>query len=45
LSRRRRPRGLALLALGVPLAPLALAPEVAAASVRRGGTVAVVAKA
>jgi SAM-dependent methyltransferase len=40
-----QPRDLALLALGVPLAPVALALEVGAASVRRGGTVAVVAKA
>jgi SAM-dependent methyltransferase len=39
-----RRRDLALLALGVPLAPVALALEVAAASARRGGTVAVVAQ-
>jgi SAM-dependent methyltransferase len=39
-----RPRDLALLALGIPLAPVALALEAAAASLRRGGTVAIVAK-
>lgn len=40
-----RPRDLALLAFGVPLAPLALALEAAGAAARRGGTVAVVARA
>jgi SAM-dependent methyltransferase len=40
-----RPRDLALLALGLPLAPVALALEVAAACARRGGTVAIVANA
>ena len=39
-----RRRDLALLALGLPLAPVALAVEAGAASARRGGTVAVVAK-
>jgi SAM-dependent methyltransferase len=39
-----RPRDLALLALGAPLAPVALALEAAAAAARRGGTVAVVAR-
>jgi hypothetical protein len=40
-----RPRDLALLALGLPLAPLALALEAAAAAGRRGGTIATVARA
>lgn len=40
-----RPRDLALLALGVPLAPLAAAAELAAACARRGGTVAALARA
>jgi SAM-dependent methyltransferase len=40
---RPTPRDLALLAAGVPLAPVALALEAAAAAARRGGTVAVVA--
>jgi SAM-dependent methyltransferase len=40
-----RPRDLTLLALGVPLAPVAVALEAAAAAARRGGTVAVVARA
>jgi hypothetical protein len=40
-----RPRDLALLALGLPLAPLALALEAGGAAARRGGTVAIVAKA
>jgi SAM-dependent methyltransferase len=39
-----RRRDLSLLALGVPLAPLALALEASAAAARRGGTVAVVAR-
>jgi SAM-dependent methyltransferase len=39
-----RPRDLALLALGVPLAPVALGLEALAAAARRGGTVAVVAR-
>jgi hypothetical protein len=39
-----RPRDLALLALGVPLAPVALAAELGAAAARRGGTVAAVAR-
>jgi len=41
---RPRARDLALLAAGVPLAPLAIALEAAAAAARRGGTVAVVAR-
>jgi SAM-dependent methyltransferase len=41
---RATPRDLALLAAGVPLAPVALALEAAAAASRRGGTVAVVAR-
>jgi SAM-dependent methyltransferase len=40
-----RPRDLALLALGVPMAPLAVGLEAAAAAARRGGTVALVARA
>jgi SAM-dependent methyltransferase len=40
-----RPRDLALMALGVPLAPVALATELAAAAMRRGGTVAALARA
>ena len=39
-----RPLDLGLLALGVPLAPVAVAVEAAAAAARRGGTVAVVAR-
>jgi SAM-dependent methyltransferase len=39
-----RPRDLALLALGVPLAPVALALEAGAAAARRGGTIALLAK-
>jgi hypothetical protein len=39
-----RPRDLTLLALGLPLAPLATALELAAAAARRGGTIAVVAR-
>jgi SAM-dependent methyltransferase len=39
------PRDLALLALGVPLLPVAFAAELAAAAVRRGGTIALVARA
>ncbi len=39
-----RPRDLALLALGIPLAPVAVALEALAAAARRGGTVAVVAR-
>ena len=39
-----RPRDLALLALGIPLAPVAVALEALAATARRGGTVAVVAR-
>jgi len=39
-----RPRDLALLAAGVPLAPVALALEAAAAAARRGGTIAAVAR-
>ena len=38
------PRDLALLAAGVPLVPVAVALEVAAAAARRGGTMAVVAR-
>ena len=38
-----RPRDIALLGLGVPLAPVALAAEFGAAATRRGGTVAAVA--
>jgi SAM-dependent methyltransferase len=40
-----RPRDLALTALGIPLVPLAAALETGAAMTRRGGTVAVVARA
>lgn len=40
-----RPRDLALLGLGVPLGPVALAAELAAAAARRGGTVAALARA
>ncbi len=40
---RPRPRDLALLAAGVPLAPVAVALELAAAAARQGGTVAAVA--
>ena len=40
-----RPGDLALLALGVPLAPVALATELVAAGARRGGTVVAVARA
>jgi SAM-dependent methyltransferase len=40
-----RPRDLALLALGLPLAPLAVLAEAGAAAAHRGGTVAVVARA
>lgn len=40
-----RPRDLALLALGVPLGPVAVAAELAAAAARRGGTIAAVARA
>lgn len=40
---RARPRDLALLAAGVPLVPVAVALELAAAAVRRGGTLACVA--
>jgi SAM-dependent methyltransferase len=39
-----RPRDLALLAAGVPLAPVALALEAGAAAARRGGTVAALAR-
>jgi hypothetical protein len=39
-----RPRDLALLALGVPLAPVALALEAGAAAARRGGTIAALAR-
>ena len=39
-----RPRDLALLALGVPLLPVALALEAAGAAARRGGTLALVAR-
>ena len=39
-----RPRDLALLAAGVPLAPVALALEAGAAAARRGGTIAAVAR-
>jgi hypothetical protein len=39
-----RPRDLALLALGLPLAPVAVALEAVAGAARRGGTVAVVAR-
>jgi SAM-dependent methyltransferase len=39
-----RPRDLALLALGLPLAPLAMLLEAGAAAARRGGTIAVVAR-
>lgn len=39
-----RPRDLALLAAGVPLVPLAVALEAAAAAARRGGTVAALAR-
>ncbi|MEX2195811.1 MAG: class I SAM-dependent methyltransferase [Thermoleophilaceae bacterium] len=39
-----RPKDLALLALGVPLAPLATALEAGAAAARRGGTVAILAR-
>jgi SAM-dependent methyltransferase len=39
-----RPRDLALLALGLPLAPVALALEAGAAAAGRGGTIAVVAR-
>ena len=42
---RARPRDVALLALGVPLAPLALALEAGAAGARRGGTIAALARA
>jgi SAM-dependent methyltransferase len=42
---RARPRDLALLALGVPLAPPALALEAGAAAARRGGTIAALARA
>jgi SAM-dependent methyltransferase len=40
-----RPRDLALLALGIPLGPFAVALELAAAAARRGGTIAAVARA
>ena len=40
-----RPRDLALLALGVPLGPVAVAAELAAAVMKRGGTVAALARA
>ena len=40
-----RPRDLGLLVLGVPLAPVAVGLEAAAAAARRGGTVAMVARA
>ena len=42
---RPRPRDLALLAAGAPLAPVAVALEAAAAAARSGGTMAVVARA
>jgi SAM-dependent methyltransferase len=41
---RATPRDLALLALGVPLAPMAVALEAVAAASKRGGTIAVVAR-
>ena len=41
---RARPRDVALLAAGVPLAPLALALEVVAGAARHGGTVAMIAR-
>jgi len=40
---KARPADWALLAAGIPLAPLAVALEIAAAAARRGGTVAAVA--
>jgi SAM-dependent methyltransferase len=40
-----RPKDLALLALGVPLAPFAVAAELVAAAARRGGTIAAVGRA
>jgi hypothetical protein len=40
-----RPRDLALTALGIPLLPVAIAAEAGAAAMRRGGTIAVVARA
>ena len=42
---RARPRDVALLALGVPLAPVALALEAGAAAAHRGGTIAALARA
>jgi hypothetical protein len=40
-----RPRDLVLTALGIPLAPVALALEAGAAAARRGGTIAALARA
>ena len=41
---RARPRDVALLALGVPLAPVAVLAEALAAAAKRGGTVAITAR-